>query len=456
MADDYVELAVHGVPVAEVERRASNHDVRACSTRSAASAGRVAVPGRPPAETEPWAPTSSGGSSGCSCCCSSISFITFVIFYILPSADPALLRAGRGAERRARRLDPRPARPQRAVVRAVLDVHEGRRLPLRLRLQLLQPGLGQGPDLRPPAGDDLARPRRDGHLAARRHPDRDHLRGQARHAGSTRRRWASRSSRSRRRSTGSASSRSTSSPSDLGVFPIFKGSGTYPLDCNVLQCPDQVVPSLILPWIVLAASFAAIYARFLRGNLIEVLGEDYIRTARAKGLRRAARDPAPRRALAPITPLVTILGLDLGILLGGAILTETVFNIPGIGRLVLRRDPEERPADGPGHRALRRVLHHLPEPHRRHRLRVPRPAGAVQLMAAPRGPRPHRLVRDRGRPRPGRRRRLLHGRARPGARHRRRVRLGQERLVADGDGPDPLRRQRASSAARCCSRAATC
>ena len=93
-----------------------------------------------------------------------------------------------------------------------------------------------------------------------------------------------------------------------------------------------MISSLLLPWMVLAASFAAIYARFLRGNLSEVLGEDYIRTARAKGLgeRRVVWHHGVRSA---ITPIVTILGLDLGILLGGAILTETVFNIPGIGRL---------------------------------------------------------------------------------------------------------------------------
>ena len=79
---------------------------------------------------------------------------------------------------------------------------------------------------------------------------------------------------------------------------------------------------------MLAASFAAIYARFLRGNLLEVMAEDYIRTARAKGLpeRRVIFHHGLRSA---ITPIVTILGLDLGILLGGAILTETVFNIPG-------------------------------------------------------------------------------------------------------------------------------
>ena len=95
-------------------------------------------------------------------------------------------------------------------------------------------------------------------------------------------------------------------------------------------------PTLLLPWIVLAAAFAAIYARLLRANLIEVMSEDYIRTARAKGLteRRVVIRHGVRSA---ITPVVTLLGLDLGILLGGAILTETVFNIPGVGRLPTTR-----------------------------------------------------------------------------------------------------------------------
>ena len=87
-----------------------------------------------------------------------------------------------------------------------------------------------------------------------------------------------------------------------------------------------------MPWFVLAATFAAIYARLLRGNLLEALSEDYIRTARAKGLRER-RVVLGHGVRAAITPLVTLLGLDIGILLGGAILTETVFNIPGIGRL---------------------------------------------------------------------------------------------------------------------------
>ncbi len=117
--------------------------------------------------------------------------------------------------------------------------------------------------------------------------------------------------------------------SDIGKFKIFPGAGSYvPLS----QDPSKWFSSLILPWLVLAASFTAIYARLLRANLIEVMSEDYIRTARAKGLseRRVVLRHGMRSA---ITPIVTAFGLDVGVLLGGAILTETVFNIPGIGRL---------------------------------------------------------------------------------------------------------------------------
>jgi peptide/nickel transport system permease protein len=119
---------------------------------------------------------------------------------------------------------------------------------------------------------------------------------------------------------------------DLGKFPLLPGQGAYPSSGNILTDPGTVIPALILPWCVLAASFAAIYARFLRGNLLEVMSEDYIRTARSKGLRERAV-VFKHGVRSAITPIVTILGLDLGILLGGAILTETVFNIPGVGRL---------------------------------------------------------------------------------------------------------------------------
>jgi peptide/nickel transport system permease protein len=119
--------------------------------------------------------------------------------------------------------------------------------------------------------------------------------------------------------------------SDIGKFPIsfFHGSGSY---VGLTHNPLHWFESLLLPWFVLAASFAAIYARLLRGSLVEVMGEDYIRTARAKGLseKRVVMRHGVRSA---ITPLVTVLGLDVAILLGGAVLVETVFNIPGIGRL---------------------------------------------------------------------------------------------------------------------------
>ncbi len=113
----------------------------------------------------------------------------------------------------------------------------------------------------------------------------------------------------------------------IGRFPLLPGSGAYQDATNIFGKAE----ALIMPWCVLAAAFAAIYARFLRGNLIDTMQEDYIRTARAKGLseRRVIFKHGVRSA---ITPIVTLLGLDIGILLGGAILTETVFNIQGIGR----------------------------------------------------------------------------------------------------------------------------
>jgi peptide/nickel transport system permease protein len=117
--------------------------------------------------------------------------------------------------------------------------------------------------------------------------------------------------------------------SDIGKFKIFPGSGSYvPLTTS----PVHWFTSLILPWVVLAAGFAAIYARLLRGNLVEVMSEDYIRTARAKGLPE--RTVIVRHGIrAAITPLVSAAGVDIGVLLGGVILIESVFNIPGIGRL---------------------------------------------------------------------------------------------------------------------------
>jgi peptide/nickel transport system permease protein len=115
---------------------------------------------------------------------------------------------------------------------------------------------------------------------------------------------------------------------DIGLVHLLPGAGSY---VPITQDPFRWFTSLLMPWFVLAAAFAAFYARMVRGNLIDVLGEDYIRTARANGLPE--RDVVLRHGLrSALTPIVTLAGLDIGILLGGAILTETVFNIPGIGR----------------------------------------------------------------------------------------------------------------------------
>ncbi len=116
---------------------------------------------------------------------------------------------------------------------------------------------------------------------------------------------------------------------DIGQVRVFPGAGSY---VGLTADPVKWFEALILPWLVVAAGTAAIYARLIRGGLIETMGEDYIRTARAKGLseRRVVLRHGLRSA---INPIVTILGLDIGVLLGSSVLVETVFNIPGIGRL---------------------------------------------------------------------------------------------------------------------------
>jgi peptide/nickel transport system permease protein len=110
-------------------------------------------------------------------------------------------------------------------------------------------------------------------------------------------------------------------------------SSGIPIGDSVLDAVLQ--GRFIMPWLVLAFAFAAFYARMVRGNLIETMGEDYIRTARAKGLseKRVIYRHGLRAAL---TPVVTMFGLDLAGLLGGAFITETVFNLPGIGQYAVQ------------------------------------------------------------------------------------------------------------------------
>jgi peptide/nickel transport system permease protein len=98
--------------------------------------------------------------------------------------------------------------------------------------------------------------------------------------------------------------------------------------------PVQWAYHLILPWITFALLFAALYVRLIRANVLETMNEDYVRTARAKGApeNRVMRSHILRNSMLPI---VTILGMDIGLALGGAIFTETVFSLPGLGRQVL-------------------------------------------------------------------------------------------------------------------------
>jgi peptide/nickel transport system permease protein len=107
---------------------------------------------------------------------------------------------------------------------------------------------------------------------------------------------------------------------------FFPPSGYVSLTSN----PWEWFRHLLMPWFTVALVSAASYSRLTRGSLLEVLGEDYIRTARAKGLpeRRVIFRHGLRSAL---TPIVTLFGIDLGTLLGGAIVTEAVFGLPGVG-----------------------------------------------------------------------------------------------------------------------------
>ncbi|MBV9486241.1 MAG: ABC transporter permease [Frankiaceae bacterium] len=98
--------------------------------------------------------------------------------------------------------------------------------------------------------------------------------------------------------------------------------------------PIQWARNLVLPWVCLAFLYAALYARLTRATMLETMSEDYIRTARAKGLPE--RKVITRHGLrAALTPIVTIFGLDVGLLLGSAVLTEQVFGYVGIGKLAI-------------------------------------------------------------------------------------------------------------------------
>jgi peptide/nickel transport system permease protein len=120
-----------------------------------------------------------------------------------------------------------------------------------------------------------------------------------------------------------------------GYCDMFNGAG------GTCDGPAAWAYHLILPWLVFAFLFAALYARIVRASVIETMDEDYVRTARAKGLPewKVLRSHILRNALLPV---VTMVGMDIGVALGGAVFVERVFGLPGLGGLLLtalqRRD----------------------------------------------------------------------------------------------------------------------
>jgi peptide/nickel transport system permease protein len=113
----------------------------------------------------------------------------------------------------------------------------------------------------------------------------------------------------------------------ISIFP----AGGY---ASLTENPGDWFLHLVLPWLTLALVSAATYTRLTRASMLDVLGEDYVRTARAKGVRESR--VVLRHALrAALTPIVTQFGIDVGALLGGVVVTETVFSLPGLGKTAI-------------------------------------------------------------------------------------------------------------------------
>jgi len=124
-----------------------------------------------------------------------------------------------------------------------------------------------------------------------------------------------------------------------GLIALELFSYRWPIFPNVTFVPFTENPwlwakNLVLPWITLAFLYAALYARLTRAGMLETMSEDYIRTARAKGLPE--RTVIVKHGLrAALTPIVTIFGMDLGLLLGGAVITEVTFSLHGLGMFTI-------------------------------------------------------------------------------------------------------------------------
>jgi peptide/nickel transport system permease protein len=122
-------------------------------------------------------------------------------------------------------------------------------------------------------------------------------------------------------------------------WPIFPNVTFVPITQN----PFLWARNLVLPWVTLAFLYAALYARLTRAGMLETMSEDYIRTARAKGLPE--HTVIVKHGLrAALTPIITIFGMDLGALLGGAVLTEVTFSLHGLGQFtILAIDTQDLP-----------------------------------------------------------------------------------------------------------------
>jgi peptide/nickel transport system permease protein len=116
----------------------------------------------------------------------------------------------------------------------------------------------------------------------------------------------------------------------LGITPITGYCNFFPDENSLCGGPEAWFTHMILPWCTFAILFAGLYVRMIRANVMETMNEDYVRTARAKGAPewQVLRSHVLRNAMLPV---VTMLGMDIGLALGGAIFTESVYGLPGLG-----------------------------------------------------------------------------------------------------------------------------
>ena len=305
-----------------------------------------------------------------------VLFITFLVFFKLPNGDPALRFAGKSPTPEQLDADPQAAAPRQAVLRRVRLLrqelrHRRRERLARARLLVRQLRLGQERDRRARAADACL-------IVGRRAPS------------GSRSGW--RSACSPRSSGGPLVDRAAMGFALFGIsapvfwlglmalFIFWSKLGTGPADRAtspfIRRASATWFSHLILPWSVLALLYMAIYARLTRNNLLETLGEDYIRTARAKGLSRAAGDLQARAAREPDADRDAC--------------SASTSRCSSAARSSPSRSSTSRGSAGSrstarSPRTCRRVLGVVlctadrgrdHEPRRRHRLRVPRPARA--------------------------------------------------------------------------------